>query len=124
MLIAPRPRPLRPAFLGASWLLPLTPAPDAEWIQAFAAYPWPAPLALSLQPPTIVCVDGTTGVGLRPAHVDGSITQIDQVLLVCRDAVGYANAVVDGHEPRSAMTRRNAQIVRRILRPERRDGLR
>lgn len=121
MVIAPRPRPIRPAFLGASWLLPLSPSPDAEWIDAFAAYPWPAPLALSLQPPAIVCVDGTTGVGLRPVHVDGSITQVDHVLLICRDAVGYANAVVDGQAPPSAMARRSAQIVRRALRPQPRD---
>ncbi len=105
--------------MGASWTLALTPAPPPDWIDAFGRYTWPGPLALALQPPAIVCVDGTTGIGLRAAHLDGSIAPYPLILAETRAAVDYANAVSDGLAPPSPLRRRGEQAVRRALRSER-----
>ena len=100
---------------GISWLLALAPAPGEPWIDAFADHPWDGPLPLQLQPPCIVQVNGTTGVGLRALHVDGSIVPYASVHASVHAAVQRTNAVVAGHEVPSPRTQRAERVVRQML---------
>ena len=100
---------------GISWLLALAPEPGEPWIDAFADHPWDGPWSLQLLPPCIVQADGKTGVGLRAAHVDGSIIPYASVHASVHAAVQRTNAVVAGHALPSARTRRTERVVRQML---------
>lgn len=117
-----RARRIRPAFLGVSWLIALEPAPCEPWIDAFSGHQWDGPLPLQLQPPSIVCVDGVTGVGLRDGHVDGSIAPYVHVCASVEAAVARANAVALGRALPPQRNRTAERAVRRMLREPGRSG--
>lgn len=116
VVLAGRAHRIRAAPLGISWLLALSPAPGEPWIDAFADHPWAGPLPLQLEPPRIVQVGETTGVGLRAVHVDGSILPYATVHASVHEAVERTNAIVAGHDVPPLRDRHAERVVRQMLR--------
>lgn len=122
VLLLGRAQRVRAVSPGVTWLLPLGPEPGEPWIDAFAEHRWTGPLTLRLEPPQIVRVDGTTGVGLRAAHVDGSIVPYPHVHASVEAAVERANAILRGYDPPRVRDRSAERVVRQMLRQPRLPG--